>query len=60
MLRTVFALLVPGLLIPVGACEQAGEGNAEVKLEIVKHAQVVKAIEAARGKVVVVDVWAEF
>jgi hypothetical protein len=56
-------LLLPGLVLPLFACEQAGpqdDGKSEVKLSIVKHKEVVKALEAARGKVVVVDVWAEF
>jgi hypothetical protein len=67
MPRTLAALLIPGLLLPVFACNQAGDGNgqtgeanSEVKLNVVKHTEVVKALEAARGKVVLIDLWGEF
>jgi len=55
-------LLLPGLLLPIFACadQEPAQVDAQVKLDIVKQKELVKALEAARGQVVLVDIWAEF
>ena len=55
MLRGLVAL--PLLLIPAAVEPQATQ---DVKLEVVKANDFAKRLEAFRGKVVVLDVWAEF
>jgi thiol-disulfide isomerase/thioredoxin len=59
MRRACLALSILGfLLMPLsGAGQQQAE---EVKLEVIKGEELPKRLEKMRGKVVVLDVWAEF
>jgi hypothetical protein len=60
--------MFPALLVAVCACDHAsttapapaGGEDSDVKLTIAKRKDLSGALEAARGKVVVVDVWGEF
>ncbi len=47
-----FVLISPGAAAP--------SGETAVELKVVKYADLVKAVRAQRGKVVVIDVWADF
>jgi hypothetical protein len=64
--RLPLVLTFLGAVVLIVGCEpvppqasQAGEGAA-VGLEVVKLADLNKAIAANRGKVVLVDIWGEF
>jgi hypothetical protein len=54
------------LVACVGALARAAEPPAaktaagEVTLNVVKYADLIAAVKANRGKVIVVDVWAEY
>jgi len=51
------AALLCATLVTAGG---AGRPTGEVKLEVVKHKDVLKAVAKHKGKVVLVDVWGEF
>jgi thiol-disulfide isomerase/thioredoxin len=56
-MRCVFAgLLFPAML----SLTAGGDPTDNVKLQVVKHKEFLKAMEGLRGKVVVVDVWGDF
>jgi thiol-disulfide isomerase/thioredoxin len=46
--------------LTLAAPEPAGAGTPEVRLEVVKYDRLAEVVRAARGKVVVVDVWATY
>ena len=50
------ALLCAALVTAGGA----GAKTGDVKLEVVKHKDFLKALAKQKGKVVLVDVWGEF
>lgn len=54
-------LIVPAVwLVLSDGGIHAQEGKAAVDLKMVKYDQLVEAVKAHRGKVIVVDVWAEY
>jgi hypothetical protein len=55
--RGAAAVLLCAALVAVGS---AGGPAADVKLAVVKHKDFLKALAKQKGKVVVLDVWAEF
>ena len=48
------------MLSAPGCAGTAPTGAADVKLEVVKYDGLLAAVKAHRGRVVVVDVWAEY
>jgi thiol-disulfide isomerase/thioredoxin len=56
------AILLParvaGLLIAAVSVALAGGAAPEVRLDVVKYGELVDAVRAHKGKVIVVDVWA--
>jgi len=57
----IVSLGLAGVLLAFGCGTQPQEGKpAEVKLVTVKLKELNKALEEQRGKVVLLDVWAEF
>jgi thiol-disulfide isomerase/thioredoxin len=58
MRRATLRIAFLGLLAVASAALAAGA--PEVRLEVVKYGQLVEAVRAHKGKVVVVDVWATY
>jgi thiol-disulfide isomerase/thioredoxin len=49
-----------GILAVLAIASADFDPPTEVKLQVVKHKDYLKAVEALKGKVVVVDIWGEF
>jgi thiol-disulfide isomerase/thioredoxin len=54
---TLLTARLAGLLV-AGASAALAAGTTEVRIEVVKYGQLVEAVRAQKGKVVIVDVWA--
>jgi thiol-disulfide isomerase/thioredoxin len=54
------ATVILAIAGPVIAQEKGAQGPAEVALKTVNYQQLIEAVKAARGNVVVVDVWATY
>jgi hypothetical protein len=58
MLKRLFLLLFVVGLTPQGL---AGDtGTSEVALKTVNYGELCEAVKAQRGKIVVIDIWAEY
>ncbi len=55
----LFPIRLVGLLIAAASAALAA-GAPEIRIEVVKYGQLVEAVRAHRGKIVLVDVWATY
>ena len=60
--RAGLFVLVIGIIMGIQACTAPPPPapSGEIDLKVVKYDQLVEAVKAQRGKVVVVDVWSVF
>jgi hypothetical protein len=57
---TGFRLILAALLVFLGGSRSFGQSEANITLKPVRYGELVEVVKAQRGKVLVVDVWAEY